>query len=366
MKKKPASRRQFIASSLALGASVAVPQVLTASRTRRPALILGQDEYQFEFLHDWARLPDKFAWQTTHNVAVDSAGLVYVIHEGRQDQPDHPAIFVFDGDGKFVRAFGNQFQGGGHGIEVRMEGGEEFVYVAAYQQVKAFAKLTLTGETVWERYAPMQSGVYAENEDTDHRKVWGQDRFMPTNFAFLPFDDTHQGDFFLADGYGSFCIHRYDKDGNWKSHFGGAGDVAGKFNTPHGLWVDHRSGTPILVVTDRANHQLQFLSLDGQPIETVEGFGLPANIDIRDDVMLVPELLGRVSLLDGDANPIVVLGDDRKRIEDDKQFTIRKDESRWNDGKFIHPHDACFDADGNIYVAEWVGSGRVSKLKRIT
>jgi len=27
-------------------------------------------------------------------------------------------------------------------------------------------------------------------------------------------------------------------------------------------------------------------------------------------------------------------------------------------GKFVHPHDACFDKDGNIYVVEWVSTGR--------
>jgi hypothetical protein len=44
---------------------------------------------------------------------------------------------------------------------------------------------------------------------------------------------------------------------------------------------------------------------------------------------------------------------------------IRNDESLWIDGKFVHPHDACFDADGNIYVAEWVQRGRVTKLNKI-
>ncbi|MEO8498425.1 MAG: peptidase, partial [Planctomycetota bacterium] len=35
------------------------------------------------------------------------------------------------------------------------------------------------------------------------------------------------------------------------------------------------------------------------------------------------------------------------------------------DGKFVHPHDACFDNDGNIFVAEWVATARISKLKRL-
>ena len=367
------NRRQFVAASAAATTAasavlttLAVPQVLTASRTKPQARTLGQDEYQFEFVHDWAKLPEKYSWQTTHNVAVDAEGLVYVIHEGRANQPEHPSIFVFDDKGTFVRAFGKQFQGGGHGLEVRTEGTEQFLYVAAYQQIKSIAKLTLTGESVWQRYAPMESGVYADNEDTDRKASWGRDRFLPTNFAFLPFDDEHKGDFFLADGYGSFTIHRYDKDGNWKSHFAGPGDGEGKFNTPHGLWVDDRGDDSVLVVTDRANNRLQVLNLEGEHQRTIDGFGMPANIDLMGDLLLVPELVSRVSLLDKDMTVVATLGDDRDRISADSKRTIRSDESKWQDGKFVHPHDACFDAGGNVYVAEWVAGGRVSKLAKKT
>jgi len=38
----------------------------------------------------------------------------------------------------------------------------------------------------------------------------------------------------------------------------------------------------------------------------------------------------------------------------------------WVAGKFVHPHDACFDNDGNIIVAEWVATGRVSRLKKVS
>ena len=82
--------------------------------------------------------------------------------------------------------------------------------------------------------------------------------------------------------------------------------------------------------------------------------------------MVVPELLGRVTLIDKSMQPLVQLGDDRTRVEADKKFAIRRDESQWLDEKFIHPHDACFDADGNIFVAEWVQGGRVSKLRKLT
>jgi hypothetical protein len=215
------SRRQFLAHSAAgVAASFAAPAIISAAKAESE-VIVGEGEHRFRVFHQWPQLPDQFHWQTTHNVAVDRDGLLYVIHEGRAELKDHPSIFVFDQLGRYVRSFGSQYQGGGHGIEVRDEGGEQFLYVCAYQQVKAFAKLDLKGEIVWEKRAPMQAGIYAAGEDTNPEKIWGRDRFMPTNFAFLP-----DGDFLLADGYGSFYIHRFDKEGNWKSCFGGRATVA--------------------------------------------------------------------------------------------------------------------------------------------
>ncbi|MBW3541365.1 MAG: hypothetical protein KY476_13945 [Planctomycetes bacterium] len=349
------SRREFLAAGAAL---IAAPAALTASKSGTRAVV-GEGDYRYEAQHDWPQLPDKYTWQTTHNVAVDAAGNLYVIHEGRADLKDHPSIFVFDAEGRFLRAFGEQFQGGGHGIEVRKEGSEEFLYVCAYQQVKSFAKLTPKGETVWEQRAPMESGKYAEGEADNPQKVWGRDRFMPTNFAFL--DD---GGFLLADGYGSFYIHRYDKDGKWLSCFGGPGDGQGKFNTPHGIWIDRRAGRDErVVVCDRAHHTLQYLSLDGEHLETLTGYGLPANIDTWKDLLLVPELHARVSLLNGKNEVVARLGADVERVT--SQQGIRNDKKLWNDGRFVHPHDACFTPEGDIFVAEWVATGRITKLKRL-
>lgn len=335
------------------------PAVRTSARTSSR---VGAGDHQWELIHDWAQLPDQFSWQTTHNVAVDEAGNLYVIHEGHADKPDHPSIFVFDPQGRYIRSFGQQFQGGGHGIEIRKEGNEEFIYVAAYLHLKTFAKLNMQGEVVWQQYAPMQSGVYRAGEDKNRKNEWGKDRFLPTNFAFL--DD---GGFLLADGYGSCYIHRYDAAGKWLSCFGGRGPGEGTFNTAHGIWIDRRPGRePRIVVTDRAHHTLQYFTMDGKYLETIKGFGLPANIDTWKDLMVVPELVARVSVFDAKNNVVAQLGSDVDRILADKPKAIRRNPSQWRDGRFVHPHDACFGSDGSIYVAEWVASGRVSKLQRVS
>src|SRR6476620_8228369 len=157
-------RREFLTAAAGAAAIMATPTILTAKKTKS-AIVLGEGEHQYEVHHNWLQLPDKYTWQTTHDVAFDKAGNLYVIHEGHKDKKDLPAIFVFDADGKFVRAFGQEFQGGGHGLEVHAENGEEFLYVTGYQALKKFAKLTLKGETVWVRHAPMESGIYAKGED---------------------------------------------------------------------------------------------------------------------------------------------------------------------------------------------------------
>jgi hypothetical protein len=357
----PLSRRRFIATTVA---AFAVPNIVTAQKSDGP-LIIGEGAHRYEVQHNWPKLPDKYSWQTTHNVAVDAEGLLYVIHEGLESMKDHPSIFVFDSDGKFVRAFGNQFQGGGHGIEVRTEGKEQFLYVSAYQQVKSFAKLTLKGETVWQKFAPMDSKVYKAEEDTKPVKRWGRDAFMPTNFAFLP-----DGGFFLTDGYGSFRVHRYDKDGNWLSMFGEPGKGPGQFNTPHGIWMDNRPGREAsVVVADRANGRLQWFTFEGKHLKTLDGFILPANIDSMGDVLLVPDLSARVTLLGKDDTVIAQLGEDAawraEVVKDGNKMRRSKTGEEWVSGKFLHPHDACFDAAGNIFVAEWVNTGRITKLKKL-
>ena len=356
----PLSRRKFLGSAAVGSAVIAgAPMAFTASRTT-DEIITGEGEYRFRVRHDWPKLPDKYNWQTTHNVAVDKSDNLYVIHEGRREQKGHPSIFVFDANQNFVRAFGSQFQGGGHGIEVREEGGEEFLYVAAYQQAKCFAKMTLSGETVWYKKAPMESGLYARGEDTSTEANWSRKGFLPTNFAFLV-----DGGFLLADGYGSFHIHRYDKDANWISSFGGAGDGKGTFKTSHGLWVDKRPGRkPSIVVTDRAHNTLQIFNMAGEYQETLTGFGLPANIDTWQNLMLVPELKARVTLLNEKNEVVAHLGTAIDRLN--KVKNLRGQPDKWQAGDFVHPHDACFDANGDIFVAEWVGTGRVTKLERVS
>ena len=358
------SRRGFLAAAAAAPLAnwaVAAPAVHTAPRALGETIV-GEGDRKYRIDHDLFHLPGEYHWQITHNVATDSQGRVYVIHEGDASKTDHPAIFVFDADGTFVTAFGSHLQGGGHGLECRNEGGEDFLYVTAYQGLKFWEKMTTAGERVWQRFAPMESGRYAAGEDTNPQKEWGRDRFMPTNTASLS-----DGRLVLADGYGAHCLHVYDADANYLSTIGKPGTGEGEFNLPHGLWIDARGEEELIVVSDRANNRLQWLRPDGTHVRTEEGYLLPANCDVRDDLLLVPELRSRITVLGGDGQPVCVVGDDaewRAAVGADGN-ALRRTPDKWQEGRLVHPHDACFDADGNILLAEWVATGRVSKLSPV-
>jgi hypothetical protein len=348
------SRRSFLktAGVTALGAGLAPAIVGAADKSGSKLPIVGEGEYRYEAIHGWGELPDSIRWGDTHGVTIDAAGFVYIKHRSAAPQPVD-AIVVFDPEGKYVRSFGKEYDAGGHGIDLRTERGEEFLYLSDIKH-GLVAKTSLKGEPVWTKGRPPEPGVY------DDPTV----KYSPTNIAFAP-----DGGFYIGDGYGSYYVHQYDKNAHWVRTWGGFGTEPGKFKTPHGLWLDDRPGRdPVLVVADRANARLQSFTLDGKHLGFNTDVSFPAHFDIRGDVLLVPDLHARVTLFDRENRVINHLGYD---AEWTKQVLagnnkLRGQPDRWQPGRFVHPHDACFDRDGTIFVVEWVPTGRVTKLRKLS
>jgi hypothetical protein len=80
--------------------------------------------------------------------------------------------------------------------------------------------------------------------------------------------------------------------------------------------------------------------------------------------MVVPELKACVTLLDEKNQPVAKLGRAVERLDEIKNLRALPDQ--WKDGEFVHPHDACFTPTGDLFVAEWVATGRITKLERVT
>src|SRR5262249_19750832 len=129
-KERIVKRREFLKATTMAGAVCAAPTILNATdKAGSQKAVIGTGEYRYECNHNWGELPASIQWQTTHNVAVDSAGQVYITHQGYgKDAMD--TVVVFDPKGKFVRSFGKEWHKGGHGLDIRKEGGEEFIYLS--------------------------------------------------------------------------------------------------------------------------------------------------------------------------------------------------------------------------------------------
>ncbi len=372
-----ATRRTFLQTTTAsLFTGGVAPAILGAADkadAKRP--VIGEGDFQFECHHNWGSVPKHITWRNTHGVAIDREGFVYITHQGDVKSPCDTVV-VFDPEGTFVRSFGKEFAGGGHGIDIRRENEEEYLYLSDIYN-RQVIKCDRQGEWVWKKRYPRDAHLYSSLEG-----------FRPTNVCFGP-----SGDLYVGDGYGSHLIHQYNSDGKWIGSWGGNGAQAGKLKTPHGLWLDARPGREqMLVVADRANARLQYFSLDGQPVEilqgvrdpeksgetttlkdeagrdvavkNVDGLSFPADIDTWEEFMVVPDLHSRVLLFDTENNLLANLGGDPEWTEyvlDGMQ--VRKQPDKWKPGKFVHPHDACFDEDGNMIVTEWVEAGRVTKLE---
>jgi hypothetical protein len=334
------SRRDLLSTSCALAAGSAIGKLGYPLQTNP---ILGSGSHRYECIHDWLQVPDHIKLGDTHGVAQDSHGRIYIAHTVHSSSQSHDAICVFASNGNFAGSWGAQFRGGAHGLDLRKEGSTEYLYHCDVAHNKV-VKTSLTGEVIWEKGIPSESGKYPNNNG-----------FTPTNVAFSP-----DGGFFVGDGYGSSWIHQYDKDANYVRSFGGPGNAAGNTNCPHGLWLDDRSGDPLLAVADRGNRRIQYFDLEGKHVKFVtEGVRMPCHFSTKENEMLFPDLESVVTILDEDNKVIIHLGDGHPSNLRDHS---RKD---FVPGKFIHPHDAMFLANGDILVAEWVPIGRITLLKKL-
>ena len=136
----------------------------------------------------------------------------------------------------------------------------------------------------------------------------------------------------------------------------------GEVSCPHGMTVDLRKGPfgdgPKLAVADRGNRRIQYLSLDGRHLGFLaEGVRMPCDMKVRGDRMLVPDLESVVTILGPDGTPVAQLCDGHPS-------SLRgAARDSFVPGRFVHPHDAIWLANGDILVAEWVPIGRVTLLR---
>jgi peptidylamidoglycolate lyase len=263
---------------------------------------------------DWAQpLPSGMDWQKLKllaSVTYDPNGQGSMLVVVQPPVPTDPSVWVFDLNGKFLRAWGANLFTAAYYASVDRFG---FIWITDNKD-NLVGKFSEDGKLVM---MLGKKGVAGDN--ASHDLFNG-----PTDVAVAA-----NGDFFVSDGYGNSRIVKFDKNGKFQMIIGGSeGTDIGQFNLPHHVVIDSKGE---LVVMDRMNKRIQFWSQDGKFLRqwTDIEFGYPSGMQLMpDDTLYV-----------GDSD-----GNSFKIIKDDKVL----DAVGGYGG--LRPHQLAVDPSGAVYI----------------
>lgn len=308
--------------------------------------ILGKGKHRYTIEQDWGNLPADIIWGKTHQVVCDQQGLIYILHTSCDESPNQDTVVIFDDDGNFRNSWGAEYAGGAHGLLHYVESdGLEVLYLT--DSHKGLYKTTLKGEILQHIPPPP---FYKE---------------QGLNYGAANMCIANNGDLFLAEGYGEAFVLHYNSEGTLLNHFGGRGSKPEHTNWAHGIFIAPYHKKELLhVVTDDPSEIKRF-EFNGTYHSTVTGTFLhPRNVHIRDTLWAIPEMQGRVTLIDQSNGEITHLGSSEKTME---EIMVDRNMPRktFHPERFVSAHGLCFLSHGDIMVTEWVEVGRVSRLRKL-
>ena len=307
---------------------------------------VGYGKYSYEWIEDWVTIPDTQSGKLngrTHGVVVTGENQIIVFNQA------NPAILIFNSNGILINSWGAGF-GGAHGLTLVKSNGEEYLWLTDEFSVEV-VKTDLKGNVIQSIQKP-KIDIYAKG------------KYSPTWVSEFEVEKNGNGDLWVADGYGSSIVHRYDKNGNYIQTLNGE-EGAGKFNCPHSLFIDYRKNDPELYIADRGNKRFQIYDLEGN-FKRVFGediLGCPCGGVVKEGLLYIPELCARIAILDERDELICYLGQNEATCNIPSWPNHPKELIQ--PGKFNSPHHLAIDDNNNIYVVEWIIGGRISKLEKI-
>ncbi len=197
----------------------------------------------------------------------------------------------------------------------------------------------------------------------DH-PAYGSAPYKPTAV-----DVDDDGTIWVADGYGANLVHRYAFDGTLVATLTGE-EGAGRFDTPHDVFVDRRRGRPEIYVADRANARIQVFDPDGTFKRAFgnDVFTAPTVMTTWNDYLIVTDFMrARVTVLDANDRLVMHLYENAEAPSRDKWPNARGEDGalvrpELETRMFNSPHAVAADSSGNLYVTEWLAGGRYTKL----
>lgn len=300
----------------------------------------------YEWIENWGGAPLEPTEQysgRTHGVVTTASNQIIVFRQS------NPAVLIYDTEGTLLETWGAGFNGA-HGMTLVSENGNEYLWLTDTRG--GMVKTTLTGETMLELQPP-------------DLPLYRTGKFSPTWIAVNEERFGGNGDVWVADGYGQSYVHRYDKGGAYLATLSGEEGAAGRFNCPHGIWIDNRTADRTLLIADRSHRRIQVFDLHGN-YQRVFGADLltsPCSFATDGRDLLIPELRVGLTILDPQEGLQQRIGWNEEICHDVAWPNGTRE--KLGAGRFNSPHAATADHDGNLYVVEWMTGGRITKLKRL-
>ncbi|MES3000876.1 MAG: peptidyl-alpha-hydroxyglycine alpha-amidating lyase family protein [Pseudomonadota bacterium] len=302
------------------------------SETPSPTL-MGSGEFTYE-VHEWAKLPEDFAFGDIGGVAVDSKDQVYVFNRSRFP------MMVFDREGNLLRTWGHDVFNTAHGIHIDAD---DHIWC------------TDTGDHTVRKFTPEGKLLLTVGAPGDPAPAMSGRPFNRCTHSAL----SPEGDLYVTDGYGNARVHKFSPDGKHLFSWGGPGIDPGEFNLAHNIWCD---GDGWVYVADRENHRVQVFNRDGKFETEWHHLHRPCALCASRNAnplfyvaelppggrssQMYPNLGARVTVVTPQGKIIARVGADRPGT---------------SLGQFVAPHGVAVDSHGDIYVSE-VAQGAWSQM----
>lgn len=274
---------------------------------------------------DWAQLPKGWNFTECSGVAVDAKDNVWLFTRGK-----HP-VMQFDKNGKLLQTWGEEIFISPHGIRVDPEG---YVWTVD-QKGHSVMKLTPDGRVLMMLGRQELDHRHSTSGNNDSQYAFNQ----PTGIAFGP-----DGDVFVSDGYVNSRVIRFNRDGEYVTHWGTKGTNDGQFNLVHDVAVDSAGR---VYAADRMNQRIQIFDANGKFLGKWTGIGSPWGIVYsakENAIYMCDGLNNRIVKLNMEGEVVGVLGSFGKV-----------------QGKLDFPHAIAVDSAGAIYTSE-IKNWRVQKF----
>jgi DNA-binding beta-propeller fold protein YncE len=316
------THRRPIATALVATALLFASTSLRSQRPSDPALLVPQTAPELDYVAvpDPLPIPAGMTMGAPASVAFGGDGHLFVLARGTH------ALYEFDPNGKFVRAFGEGLLVRSHGIHIDRDGNIWVTDVNAH----VVLKLNRQGQVLLTLGVKGEAGEW--NEAAGSRRL-----NQPTDVEVAA-----NGDVFVTQGHtpgamGNPLVLRFDRTGKFVKSWGGKGKEPGKFDVAHGIAIDAKG---LLWVADRENQRVQIFDADGTFVREVKYAGVPCALDIGDRyIYMVNGFAGQLLRLDLQGKVLAATGKEGKGL-----------------GQFGEAHFVAVSPKGEVFVADSVNA----------